>query len=63
VGSTVVWFNADKYNPHGVQSIGRTSFGSAIPYGGMYNVTFNTAGTYYYVTKFQPQLHGTIVVS
>jgi plastocyanin len=70
VGTTVVWFNNDPFKPHGVQATAVTTgkyFGDmaahSIPYGSMYNVTFDQAGSYDYSTVFQPLVAGKIVVS
>jgi len=62
VGGKVVWKNDDQFKPHGIQS---TSFGSqaSIPYGKTFNVTFDKVGTFDYVTTFQPQTTGQIIVT
>ncbi len=66
VGTTVVWFNNDRFNPHGIQSVGVQTgqyFGTVtIPYGGMFNVTFSQKGTYTYTTLYQPLLGGQQIV-
>ncbi|MGA7798512.1 MAG: hypothetical protein WB986_07830 [Methanoregula sp.] len=67
VGTTVVWFNNDRFQPHGIQSIGMQTgnyFGTvAIPYGKMFNITFSQKGTYPYTTLYQPLINGKIIVS
>ena len=66
VNTTVSWYNADPYKPHGIQSVGIQAakyFGTIeIPYGKTFNVTFSQPGTYQYATIFQPVASGTIVV-
>jgi len=66
VGTTVAWYNADPYKPHGIQSLdSRTSkyFSTVvIPHGKFFNITFNQTGTYSYVTVFQPIASGKIIV-
>ncbi|MFZ0004317.1 hypothetical protein [Methanoregula sp.] len=66
VNTTVAWYNADPYKQHGIQSIGSLTsqyFGKVvIPYGKFFNVTFSKAGTYQYVTIYQPYSGGTFIV-
>ncbi len=66
VNTTVAWFNADPYKPHGIQSADSVTakyFGTVvIPYHKFFNVTFSKAGTYQYATVFQPVASGKIIV-
>jgi len=62
VGGKVVWKNDDPFYQHGIQS---SSFASqeSIPYGKTFNVTFDKVGSYGYITTFQPQATGQIIVT
>jgi plastocyanin len=67
VGTTVVWMNNDPYNVHGVQSLGTVNgvaFGQkTIQPGQSYSFTFKTAGSYQWMTVYQPTYKGWIIVS
>jgi plastocyanin len=68
VGTKVIWANQDNLKPHGVQAVGPTAqaFGRfdiiSIPYGKTFEVTFDKVGAYDYMTNFQPETPGRIVV-
>jgi len=67
VGGKVVWKNDDQFKPHGIQSTGiatQAYFGVVeIPYGKTFEVTFDKVGAFDYVTTFQPQTTGKIIVT
>jgi plastocyanin len=67
VGGKIVWKNDDPFKPHGIRSTGvgtQAYFGDVvIPYRGTFNVTFDKVGSFDYVTTFQPQASGQIIVT
>jgi plastocyanin len=68
VGTTVVWLNNDMDDQHGVQSLGNGANGvvfgqKTIPPGHSYSYTFTKAGSYQYMTVYQPLYTGWIIVS
>ena len=61
VGTKVIWANMDSIYPHGVSG---ANFGmSTIPNGKTYEFTFDKIGSYSYMTTFQPEKSGTIIVT
>ena len=69
VGGKVIWKNMDPLNPHGIAPFdtngakyfgGRT--GIQIPYNKTFEVTFDTVGSFEYMTTFQPATTGRIIV-
>jgi plastocyanin len=61
VGTKVIWANMDSIYPHGVSG---ANFGmSTIPNGGTYEFTFDKVGSYSYMTTFQPETSGMIIVT
>ena len=69
VGGKVIWKNDDPFKPHGIVAVDNQTgkyFGGmnpvAIPYGNTFEVTFDTVGSFYYNTIFQPETGGTVFV-
>lgn len=64
-GTTVMWTNQDS-TPHTVTSSGsgeKVMDSRDLAQGGMYSVTFDTAGTYEYFCTIHPDMTGTITVT
>lgn len=63
VGETVMWTNRDSAT-HTVTSEGAGPMDSGdVDEGGMYQVTFDQAGTYDYICTIHPFMHGTVEVT
>ena len=64
VGTKVTWWDNDPYKDHGLQSTGTNNyFGTvSIPHDGNYSVVFDKAGTYGYMSTYQPNTQATIIV-
>ena len=65
VGTKVTWFDNDPFKDHGLQSTGNNNnyFGTvSIPHDGNYSVVFDKAGSFGYMSTFQPNTQATIIV-
>jgi len=64
-GTKVIWANMDDLKPHGIVSTSFQTPASAdfIPYGKTIEVTFDKVGAYDYLTNYQPETSGKIIVT
>ena len=70
VGGKVIWKNDDPLKPHGLAAVdaqGVKYFGGLtgvqIPYNNIFEVTFDTVGSFDYKTTFEPETTGRVIVT